>query len=112
MRKGFTLVEIMIVVLIIGILLAIAVPQWARARENSRQKQCLATLRQIEGAKELFAHESNLSNGAACAMGDLWPTYIRRSTPPICASGGTLNVNPIGTDAACTYQSGAFPHRP
>lgn len=110
MRKGFTLLEIMIVVLIIGLLLAIAVPGWIRARENSRARQCLATLKQIDGAKEIFANENNLVNGSPCAMADLWPTYIRRSTPPGCTSGGTISVNQIGDVPTCNYLSPPFPH--
>ncbi|MCL6624082.1 MAG: prepilin-type N-terminal cleavage/methylation domain-containing protein, partial [Fimbriimonadales bacterium] len=54
-RKGFTLVEIMIVVLIIGILLAIAIPNFMRARETSRTKSCISNLRQIDAAKEQWA---------------------------------------------------------
>jgi Tfp pilus assembly protein PilE len=92
----------MIVILIIGILLAIAVPQYMRARERARAKQCVATLKQLESAKEFYAHEYNLPNGAACAMADLWPTYIRRSTPPICAAGGILDVAAIGSPPTCT----------
>jgi Tfp pilus assembly protein PilE len=92
----------MIVVLIIGILLAIAVPQFMRAREQARAKQCIATLKQLDSAKEFYAHEFSLANGTACAMGDLWPIYIRRSTPPICSAGGVLNVQVIGTTPTCT----------
>lgn len=110
MRKGFTLVEIMIVVLIIGILLAIAVPNWFRAREHSRARECVMTLRQIDAAKEFMAQEMNLPNGAACVMGDLWPTYIKRSTPPVCMAGGVYTVNVIGTNPTCSYVGGTTPH--
>ena len=110
MRRAFTLVEIMIVVLIIGILLSIAVPQWLRARERSRSKQCIATLKQLDGAKEYFAYENSLSNGAAVTMNDLWPSYIRQSTPPTCTAGGTLNVNVVGTAPSCSIVGPPYPH--
>ncbi len=89
--KGFTLVEIMIVVLIIGILLAIAVPNFLKARETSRTKTCVANMRQIEGAKEQWAMEMNMGATSTPVAGDLAPAYIKGSLPG-CPSGAAAYV--------------------
>jgi prepilin-type N-terminal cleavage/methylation domain-containing protein len=99
-ERGFTLVEIMIVVLIIGILLAIAVPNFVRARESSRAKACVSNLKQIDAAKEQWAMDNNKSDGAACAMTDLVPNYIKST--PSCPSGGTYTVGNVGTNPTCS----------
>lgn len=109
-RRGFTLVEIMIVVLIIGLLLGIAVPQWIRARENSQSKSCISNLKHIYDAKEMYAHENNIPEGGNATMNDLWPDYIQGSAPPTCAAGGNYTVNNIGIDPVCSYNLGLFPH--
>lgn len=99
-ERGFTLVEIMIVVLIIGILLAIAVPNFVRARESSRAKACVSNLKQIDAAKEQWAMDNNKSDGATCQMTDLVPNYIKST--PSCPSGGTYTVGNIGTNPTCS----------
>lgn len=66
--KGFTLVEIMIVVAIIGILIAIAVPGFIRARSQSRVKACQENLVKIDGAVEQYALENNKKTGDPCTM--------------------------------------------
>lgn len=80
--KGFTLVEIMIVVAIIGIIISIAVPAFLRARENSRGRACQENLSKLDGATEQYALEFKLTNG----------TYVPNSallTPPGSTAAGS-----------------------
>ncbi len=69
--KGFTLVEIMIVVAIIGIIIAIAVPAFLRARENSRATACQENLTKIDGAKEQYALEFKYANDTVIGPGNI-----------------------------------------
>jgi len=63
LKRAFTLVEIMIVVLIIGILMAIAVPNFVKARESSRKQTCISNLKQIDQAKEQWAMDNRKNAG-------------------------------------------------
>lgn len=102
-NKGFTLVEIMIVVLIIGILLAIAVPNFIKARETSRNRTCVANLRQIEAAKEQWAMETGQAATAVPTAADLTGAngYIKGNMPT-CPSGGTYAINAVNANPTCT----------
>src|ERR1051325_8876298 len=84
LRHGFTLVEIMIVVLIIGILLAIAIPNFVRARNTSRGKACQANLKQIDSATEQYLMDNRTTTYPALSA--LSPNYLK--TAPSCPSGG------------------------
>jgi prepilin-type N-terminal cleavage/methylation domain-containing protein len=95
--KGFTLVEIMIVVLIIGILMAIAVPNFIKARSNSRLQTVIANLKQIDSAKEQWAMENGAVSGAAVVSGDLQPTYMK-SWPDNTPVTGAYLPNAVGTN--------------
>lgn len=99
-RSGFTLVEIMIVVLIIGVLAAIAVPNWVNARTTSRKSACITNLRRIETAKEQWTMDNKKGTGDATQMTDLAPTYIKST--PVCPGGGTYTTGVVGTSPSCT----------
>ena len=74
-KAGFTLVEIMIVVAIIGLLAAIAIPNFVKARATSQANACINNMRQIDAAVNQFALEQGKTTGAAVSYpGDLTPT--------------------------------------
>ncbi len=73
-KKGFTLVEIMIVVVIIGLLAAMAIPAFNKVRENSRKKAILNNLRQVAAAGQQYILETGKST---VSYADLQPTYFK-----------------------------------
>ena len=78
-RGGFTLVEIMIVVAIIALLAAIAVPGFLRARKRSQASRIINDLRLIDSAVDQYAIETNKSGGSAVAVSD-WTNYLKKGT--------------------------------
>ena len=89
-NKGFTLVEIMIVVAIIGLLAAIAIPNFVKARTTSQMNACINNLRQLDGAIQQYALENKQAAGAAVTTDDCTP-YLKNSV--VCPAGGTTIVD-------------------
>lgn len=111
-RRGFTLVEIMIVVGIISVIIAIAVPGYIRARGTSRQRSCQENLSKIQNAKEQWALENRASSSDNVALTDLYfadgTGYLK--SEPTCPANGTYTVGTVTATVTCSISDPPYDH--
>lgn len=99
-KTGFTLLEIMIVVTIIGFLAGLAIPGFMKVRSNAQKAKCIDNLRQIAGYKDAWAVENFKNNGDTVDSTDIG-SFFKRGFPT-CPGGGTYNIGLVGENPTCS----------
>lgn len=107
-NRGFTLVEIMIVVTIIGLLLLVAIPNYAKNREVAARNTCVSNLRVIDTAKQLWGMESGHGSDDEPSWDDLVTNGQYLRIEPKCPANGNYEINTIGEQPTCDLGGGTL----
>jgi prepilin-type N-terminal cleavage/methylation domain-containing protein len=111
-ETGFTLLEIMVVVAIVGLLAAISIPNYIKSRATSQAHTCINSLRQIDSAAQEFALEEHKRNGQNINFPDDLTPFIKlnaQGSIPPCPAGGTYDCSVVGTPPCCNLNASASP---
>lgn len=100
-RSAFTIVEVMIVMLVIGILSGLGYSSFHKAQTNTRTKLCLNNLRLIRDAKERFAMDNNIGSGTSVTTENILP-YLKGGILPAEPEGGVYTVGLIDSNPTCS----------
>ena len=100
--KGFTIVEIMIVIAVIGIIAALAVPYYMTSRDKAWKMVCIANLKHIYDAKSIWALTEGKTSESVPVWDDLVPEYLQ--SQPSCGAGGIYDIKQVDEYPTCTVE--------
>lgn len=101
--SGFSLLEILIIVAIVGTLVTLALPFWFRAQSNTAKNTCINNLRIVSIGKELFAITENMPNGTVVPSDEIAPYLKRPFDELIEPFNNSYEIHEVGIDPTCTY---------
>jgi prepilin-type N-terminal cleavage/methylation domain-containing protein len=101
-HSGFTLVEVMIVVAIIGLLAALGVRNYISARLTAQRNVCISNLKQLDSAKQQWASDANKTTGDVPANSDLFGPTLYLKTNVFCPVGGSYSLNAVSLSPTCS----------
>ena len=107
-ESAFTLLEIMIVVAIIGLLAAVAIPNLVTARKKAQKQACISNMKTIEGAKAAWALEAKKSDADVPTDADLFGPDKNIRDKPSCPSGGTYDLKAVSEKPTCTVPEHSY----
>ena len=102
LNGGFTLIEVLVVVAVIALLVAIAIPNYAKARVLARRVECRENRRQIQGAKTAWALEHRKSGQDVPSDSDLFGPTLYLARKPTCPAGGEYSLNAVDELITCS----------
>ena len=94
-------VVIPMVVAVLGLLAAIAIPSFVKARQTSQENVCINNMRQIDSAKEQWAMQANANAGAVAGAAEISP-YLMGGVIPACPAAGTYTLHVIAQEPECS----------
>ncbi len=103
--RGFTLIEVMVVVAIIATLTGVATTSLIRARKTASEKSCIGNLMQLDSAKQQWAVNENKQVSKTPVQADIIGSELYLKQMPACPSGGTYTIGSVATKPACSLSA-------
>ena len=101
-KRGFTLMEVIIIMLIIVLLVAIAVPNYMKAQTEVKRVTCISNLQKMDEAIERYASSENKSASDAVYLTTIIPEFLRLR--PTCPSRGSYTLTTVGQNPTCSME--------